>query len=77
MILKADIIKAVKEDSVTIDGKPITDYSERELDIIRRKVANHIRKNPINAEDLAYIIKYTVLCGGSYSEDYRTKTLTI
>lgn len=77
MTLNADIIKSVKEGSVTIDGKPITDYSERELDGIRRKVANYIRKNPIKANDLAYIIKYTVLGSGQYSDDYKNITLTL
>lgn len=77
MTLNVDIIKSVNEGSVTIDDKPLTDYSERELDGIRRKVANYIRKNPINANDLAYIIKFTVMANGSYPDDYRIRTITL
>ena len=77
MILKAEIIKSVKDGSVTIDDKPLTDYSERELDGIRRKVANYIRRNHICAEDLAYIFSSIVLACGQYSEDYKNMTLTL
>ena len=77
MILKAEIIKSVKDGSVTIDGKPITDYSERELDIIRRKVANYIRRNNINARDLAYMFKSLALACGKYSDDYKSIKLTL
>jgi hypothetical protein len=77
MTLNADIIKAVKDGSLTIDGKPITEYSERELDSVRRKVANHIRKHPVKAEDLAYIFNALVLACGQYSDDYKNMTLTL
>jgi hypothetical protein len=77
MTLNADIIKAVKDGSLTIDGKPITEYSERELDGIRRKVANYIRRNPIKADDLAYIFKSLVLSCGKYTDDYKSMTLTL
>jgi hypothetical protein len=77
MILQADILKSVMDEGLTIDGKPITEYSERELDDIRRKVANHIRKHPFKAEDLAFIIHATILGCGKYTDDYKSMTLTL
>lgn len=77
MILKAEINKSVKDGSVTIDGKLITDYSERELDLARRKVANYIRRNNLNTEDLAYIFKSLALGCGKYSDDYKSIELTL
>lgn len=77
MILKSEFNKTVNEGCLTIDGKLITEYSERELDSIRRKVANHIRKHPVKAEDLAYIFNSLVLACGQYSDDYKNMTLTL
>lgn len=77
MILKAKINKSVKDGSVTIDDKPLTDYSERELDGIRRKVANYIRRNNLNAEDLAYIFNALALGRGKFTDDYKSIELTL
>lgn len=77
MILKAEINKSVKDGSITIDGKPITDFSERELDFARRKVANYIRRNNLNAEDLAYIFNALVLGRGKFTDDYKSIELTV
>lgn len=77
MILKSEFNKTVSGGCLTIDGKLITDHSERELDSIRRKIANHIRKHPIKAEDLAYIFNSLVLAYGQYSDDYKNMTFTL
>lgn len=77
MILKSEFNKTVSGGCLTIDGKLITDYSERELDSIRRKIANHIRKHPVKAEDLVYIFNSLVLACGQYSDDYTNMTFTL
>ena len=82
MILRSNFNIDNPADKVTIDDKRLTELSERDLDNLRRRIANYIRTNNIPADDLAHIFSALIICqgewemrDGKYVYDHKTLTL--
>ena len=69
---ESDVLKRV-----TVDNKSLADYTERELDNIRRRVANLLRTKPVPADQLSYILSVIAGAYGEYTDAYTVKQLTL
>lgn len=64
-------------EGLTIDGKCITEYSEREVDNLRRRVANHLLTKAISPERLVFVASAIAMAYGDYESDYNIISLTL
>ena len=77
MTIKSNYNESDAQKRLTVDGKSLTEYTERELDNIRRRVANLLRTKPVTANQLSYILSTIAGAYGEYADAYKSKQLTI
>ena len=79
MIIKSLFSADVAMKTLTVDGKHLNEFTEREVDNLRRRVANLLRTQQLSADKLAYIITSIALQYGEldYSEGVTNKILVL
>ena len=77
MTIKRNLNAETTIEGLTIDGKCITEYSEREVDNLRRRVANHLRTKAISPDRLVFVVNAIAMAYGDYESDYNIMSPTL